>query len=277
MDKLKNSLGTVSEWSLKKISILSGRYSKQAPPNFGEIQQHLPARLLQCECKGKFIYFNFSDFSLWSTLGLSGGWTVSKSISHARLKLSFQSIENHETKDLTFYDMRNYGTFKISRQPEELLEKLESLGICWLSDKPTYEEFLAIAKKAKSSRPLGVFLMDQSKTAGIGNYILAEILYRSRLHPWAVCGDLDDTAWKDLHFHIVSVIEASYATQSPRSAYRVDPIGGADAVFQWYVYAQDICPAGFPVVRQIGPHKRTIHWVPQVQTRCIPAGFSLPG
>jgi len=33
-------------------------------------------------------------------------------------------------------------------------------------------------KAGKYKRPLCVFLMDQKKTAGIGNYVLSEALYR---------------------------------------------------------------------------------------------------
>ena len=43
--------------------------------------------------------------------------------------------------------------------------------------------------------------MDQTKTAGIGNYILAEALYAARIHPWARVGDVaqDDAVIAALH------------------------------------------------------------------------------
>ena len=44
--------------------------------------------------------------------------------------------------------------------------------------------------------PVARFLMDQSKTAGIGNYVLSETLYKAAVYPWAKCGDLDTKAWQ---------------------------------------------------------------------------------
>ncbi len=48
--------------------------------------------------------------------------------------------------------------------------------------------------------------MDQKKFSGIGNYILSEIFYRSKLNPFLSCKDLSDEQWRVLYDQIVVVV-----------------------------------------------------------------------
>lgn len=65
-----------------------------------------------------------------------------------------------------------------------LEDKLAEIGPSWLTESGPdncglqFETFLQIAEKStrrSPERPLVLFLMDQSKTSGIGNYILSEV------------------------------------------------------------------------------------------------------
>jgi formamidopyrimidine-DNA glycosylase len=60
----------------------------------------------------------------------------------------------------------------------QLEDKLESLGPAYLSGEVQAEAFLELARKS-NGRYLAVFLMDQSKTSGVGNYILSGTLMAS--------------------------------------------------------------------------------------------------
>lgn len=167
-----------SKWQLSDAKIISGRYSRAAPENWDEMITRLPAEIKQIKCKGKFIYFQCGDFYIFNTLGLSGGWSLSSSQSYTRASLVLKNVNSAKTvlqsKNLHFYDMIGYGTLKICLTKEELDKKLKSVGTCWIEEKPSFEEFLYKIKKTKPDRPLVLFLMDQSKLSGIGNYILSE-------------------------------------------------------------------------------------------------------
>lgn len=243
--------------------------------------------------RGKFIYMGFDDYSLslWSTLGLTGGWTFDPRASrHNRISLTFRQREakgtDIETK-LYFFDARNFGTFRVSFQKQELEEKLQSLGFDWLatfndasSDKVfhssqlTVNSFVALGIAAgKYKRPLCVFLMDQSKTSGIGNYILSEALYIARIHPFACSSSLSRESWVRLYNAIKEVISKSYLSQCPTEVFleMVTSSEFLDNQFQFLIYGQDKTrDIGNVVRREVGTHKRTIHWDPILQTLHCP-------
>lgn len=277
-----------SRYILDDVSFAAGRYSYEGsePKDTDKLRELIlsePARttspqtLQHVKSKGKFIWFDFGAVTLWSTLGLTGGWTFNAEKRHVRLSLAFrpadasaaESSRGEKQRRLYFYDMRNFGTLRVSLDRTELEAKLEDLGHDWLdpASRPTIEQFLALAAKAaRYKRPLAVFLMDQKKTSGIGNYVLSEVLWKTRIHPQAQCADITQEGWADIYAAIAATLEESYASQSPllssTSAYRQ---------FRFDVYAQKVSPAGTPVVRVEGPHKRTIHHCPLAQTRFQPA------
>jgi endonuclease-8 len=58
-----------------------------------------------------------------------------------------------------------------------------------------------VAKVAKSRKPIGELLMDQTVAAGVGNIYRAELLYRARLSPFRVGKDVEEktlrSIWKE--------------------------------------------------------------------------------
>ena len=121
-------------------------------------------------------------------------------------------------------------------------------------------------------------------------------------------GDLDASTWEQLYLEVTRAIRGSYREQLRQrmdggandvqaeyeaaatavadgniqwvkysGAYNV---GGDEAErkafsedseqYRWQVYRQLTCPEAYEVLRQEGLHGRTIHWVPQVQTRAAP-------
>ena len=311
-------------WYLSRITILSGRYHDKDIPNFHELNKILPIALNSVNCKGKFIFFSLDkSYSLWSTLGLSGGWTVSPLnvkpsflSNHVRLCLTFNynldddhiMMGKNQTKEISlfFYDQRNFGTFKIGTDVQELEAKLKSLGHCWLSCPPTLQQFRSIlAEKRTQTKPLAVLLMNQKKTAGVGNYLLSEILYSCRIYPWATCVQLSEEDVTELYFVTLSTVVKSYLSQTDSatkeyyyqrfcdgwiqsafhdstSANEATVAGGSlwagkeelleyiRKPFRFTVYMQSSCPRGYQISRAEGPHQRTVHWVKELQTKHAP-------
>ena len=167
-------------------------------------------------------------------------------------------------------------------------------------------------------------------------FFIFSVLYRSRIHPWAVCGDVSDEILLELYNTIVIVIYSSYLSQQPGDSYYPGLVDGNDEHdhngllskeilkknmissnslkelkeleqlllsdngtlkslksnkdktenkelksiwnskeansknFKFQVYAQRVCPLGNIIQKVEGPHKRSIHWVKSVQTKCTP-------
>ena len=265
--------------------IVSGRYTSQNPEGWTDFINMLPLELRSVQNKGKFLYFQLcSGVSIWSTLGMSGGWTL-RQHRHARLELDLLRGQTFGER-LTFYDSRNFGTFKACFDDENLRKRLTRLGPSWTEPgEVTLDVFRALLRKGgkpQRRRRLAVFLMDQTKTAGIGNYILAEALYAARIHPWACVGDVaqDDAVIAALHSAISEISMGSLEAQrgsaarraglSNSASYKRDRVfskhSGCGSGFTLHVYGKSVCPRGYKVVRdRSGPHKRTIHWVPEWQ------------
>lgn len=257
-----------NKWVLTNTTFISGRYKRGEPTNWNHLKPKLPISLVDIKCKGKFIYFNLIDnTSIWSTLGLSGHWSFSSKYSdHVRFSLDFLNTQTKETCKLYYYDQISYGTLKYCNDSIDLQKKLKQLGVCWLNDDPTFDDFYTIAMKQKSTRPLVLFLMDQKKMSGVGNYILSEVLYRSKIYPSVTCGEIQDKSdWYDIYSSIKSVINHSYHSQTPYS--QLKHVQAGSDRFHFYVYSKRICPLGYAVVRIEGAHKRTIHYVKEVQTK----------
>lgn len=253
-------------YALVEAQVRSGRYLDGArPQGWDEMSDLLPLEIEGCHSRGKFMYFTLVSkeerYSLWSTLGLTGWWSVDPTRAHTRVVLMAKCLD--DTPDaapvpLAYADMRNFGTLRFSSDQAELDAKLASLGLAWLDGECGWDAFRALAERTAArypKRPLAVFLMDQAKTAGVGNYILSEALYRARVDPFASCGALDGAGWRALHAAISAVMTESFAVQG----------SGWRQRFALRVYARAADPEGRAVVRCTGPHKRSIYYVPEVQ------------
>lgn len=112
--------------------------------------------------------------------------------------------------------------------------------------------------------------MDQSKISGVGNYILAEGLYRARLDPFAEISEINIMQRKRLFKELREVIATSYQNQG-----LTRPDGGTfrnvdgergQFEFQLQAYGQRLTPNKFPVTKEVnGPHGRTIWYSEEEQ------------
>jgi formamidopyrimidine-DNA glycosylase len=95
-----------------------------------------------------------------------------------------------------------------------------------------FRALLSKGGKAQRRRRLAVFLMDQTKTSGVGNYILSEALYEAGVHPWATVGEVaaDDGLAADLFHALRRVVGQSWASQRGRMLGRLLAEGGAGSV-----------------------------------------------
>ena len=256
--------------------------------------------ITKLSCKGKFIYIVLdqekdimrednktgNDFqrSIWITLGMTGQFvneekaqkpkplaSNSERVSTLRWYFELMDTRTNELRKIFYKDPRNFGTLRFCVSASELNEKLASLGPDLLDFENTTEEvFLAAMEKSTQNRNICKFLMDQSKIAGVGNYILSEGLYRSRLDPFAELSEISIGQRRRLFKELREVASTSYQaqglTRSNGGTYR-DTVGSRGLFeFQLQCYGQRLSPNKFPVTQEVdGPHGRTIWYVEEEQ------------
>jgi formamidopyrimidine-DNA glycosylase len=240
--------------------------AKQMRNEFNEFRQALPLTVDSVNCKGKFIYWKFSDeWVVFNTLGMSGTWRFGnlKSLKGVHFTLEFS-----DGTQAHYRDTRRFGTFKFfqTNSEAELQTKLSKIGPDMLSESVSDEFFIERLRK-KNHWNICKAIMNQQVVSGVGNYIKAEALYKARINPHAKVEDLSDDNLKDLNKQIKSVIYSSFANRGATFRDYVMPDGDVGTyAFQFEVYSKSSDPYMNRVVREETPDKRTTHWVPEIQT-----------
>lgn len=252
-------------------------------------------------CKGKFIYLTLdqgnqtinrvdeadNDYqrSIWITLGMSGHFVNEKEVANPkplasnsdlervgpRWYMELMDLQTNGSRKIYFRDARNFGTLKFCLSASELNQKLASLGPDILDYENTTEEiFLAAMEKSPQNQNICKFLMDQKKISGVGNYILSEGLYRSRIDPFADLTEISVGQRKRLFKELREIASSSYQaqglTRSNGGTYQGIDGSRGQYEFQLQCYGQRLSPNMFPVMKEVnGPHGRTIWYVEDEQ------------
>lgn len=254
------------------IEVLGGRYKKHGNPEgmskFLKIIEEEKVIINDISCKGKFIYWEFSNgWYMWNTLGMSGGWTF-KNEKHSNIKFEFKETSSQK-KDIYFRDMRNFGTLKFSDSKKKLDEKLSTLGPDMFLKETTFEVFKkALNKKqANLNKTLPELLLkDQKTVSGVGNYIKSESLYIAKISPHRKLKDITETELKGLFQAIKKVIKQSYENKgvSKRDYSDInDEKGTYHNNFLVYGLKKDL--KGNSVKTETTKDGRTTYWVPEIQ------------
>lgn len=210
----------------------------------------------------KFTFPNSQDYYLHITYGMSGGWFTSPT-KHTAFIVEYDDVG--ESKKIFFNDPRHFGTLKFVSSKQEHEKKLASLGPCILSGGLTSEIF-ARNILDKPNRTISEALMDQSVISGVGNYLKAEVLYRSEISPWRSVTDITANEYQILAKNVVDVALQSYRSQGATiSTYRTPDGSKGTTQFDFLVYSKKACPKDHPVIRDETPDGRTSHWCVQCQ------------
>ncbi len=242
---------------LNNLSIFGGRYKKHGPPiGWKKLIMKLPLKVKCVNCKGKFIWWEFfdSDYSLWNTLGMSGWWNTTKNQKHNNLVFKFSGF------NLYFNDYRNFGTVKICTL-NNLKNKLRILGPDILSNLNNFNEFINRISRKRKNTKIGNALLDQKLLSGIGNYLRADILWKSKISPFRTIENLNNNELKTLYINSVKIANRSYNIQFKKLNDYSDPIIHTNL---FYIYYREKDQYGNKVKRE-KMNNRTIHWVPKIQ------------
>ena len=248
---------------LTDIQIHSGRYSRHGPPaKMSEVLSHLPLRIESIDFFGKLIIFKLiSKEKTWwmrNTLGMSGGWK-STSSKHGHVELIT------DEGSVFFTDARNFGTIAFTDNEDEILRKIRSIGPNHLRDEISDDLFQERLCRLPNVEICSA-LMNQSLIGGIGNYIKAEILYRSGISPKRLVKDLTVDEFSRLNKSTLEVVRGSFINggASIRTYSGMDWERG-DYPFFFQIYGRSVCHQGYRVVTETTSDGRTTHWVPELQ------------
>jgi formamidopyrimidine-DNA glycosylase len=276
---------------VKQVRILKGRYKKHGKfDGYQEFIQDLPLKLLNVQSKGKFMYFTFEEnYTLFCTLGLSGGWTF-KNKDSDKYKfpeimefLNIKDIEEYRDKSLEhlnlefkfdkgslfFFDILSYGTISISKDEEKLQKKLKELGPDIMDINLTLKTFKEQLKKQEKKK-IGVVIVNQKLLSGIGNYLRADILWVAKISPHRQVKDLSDLELKKI---FQAARDLTWSEYDRKEGKRLGIISEKfksphDFSREFFVYYEEEDLDGNPVKKEElyeGSQKRMIYWVPNVQ------------
>lgn len=284
--KLKNK-------NILEINILNGRYKKHKPfDKYKELVNKLPIKLLDVKTKGKFLYIILEDnYYIFSTLGLSGGWTYESNNSdkfehplassyidqketegYLKTALAHLNIEfKTDTGSVYFYDTLSFGTMKIITDNTELEKKLKELGPDIMESTTTYDLFVErITKKTNLNKEIGIVLMNQKVISGIGNYLRADILWMSKVSPFRKVVDLEKSELKEIFYNSKLLTWGEYDRSK---AIELGIIKKSDKMpsdygRDFFVYNADEDIHNHKIKKEElyeGSQKRFIYWVPEIQ------------
>jgi formamidopyrimidine-DNA glycosylase len=138
--------------------------------------------------RGKFLLLDLGlrRKSVVAHLGMTGKF-VRLGRGDAEPRYVRASISIGRDERIVFCDARRFGQFRLLDEQEE--KRLGALGIEPLGGELTAARLHLLA--GRSRQPIKLFLMDQSKIAGVGNIHAAEALFRAGLHPEREARSLD--------------------------------------------------------------------------------------
>jgi formamidopyrimidine-DNA glycosylase len=278
VDQLYDFMKKHNNPKLIRTEFTSGRYIRHGLPDDWELlKDNLPLVWNNVNCKGKMIYFKFKNkyndtFYIKNTLAMTGSWSLKKS-KHTHLIMTFQ-YDNNTPISLYFSDPRNFGTLSIFFDEVKFIEKLNSIGQSWLSDyypnnvmigkriiQIKLNDFIEVVnKKTNFNNNIVKFLMDQSKFSGIGNYLLSEVLYDSKINPFLNICDIPKDKMIDLYNSISKIIKASYDLDgvSLKDYHGLDNQVG-EYQHNLAIYNRKQTDKGEDIIKIIGPHKRSVY------------------
>jgi formamidopyrimidine-DNA glycosylase len=112
-----------------------------------------------------------------------------------KLQLTFETPDSHIT--LAYDDVRRLGRIRlVDGDPMKELP-ISKLGFDPLHNLPGLSEFTQMVQRR--AVPIKALLLDQSFSAGVGNWVADEVLWHAKIHPGHYTNVLTDEECKEIH------------------------------------------------------------------------------
>lgn len=249
-----NSIGDI-------VVTKASRYYSSGIPNKDSIA--FPLFVTDVRPKGKKIIIECNDANwgqviLINSLGMEGKWRHSGG-KHAGIELHL------EEKVMYFHDTRHFGSFHVCFTNEEVDFVLKDVGPDLLNedvDFSDYEE--VISRKNIRNMEICAFLMNQKYFSGVGNYVMAEVLYECGILPTRKLKDLSDSDRYNLWEKSIEILKSSYYAGGLTIA-TYSNIHGEKGVFEVKCYGRKADDYGNPICSGTFSNGRTSWYCPAVQ------------
>ncbi|KAF8665157.1 hypothetical protein AX16_000622 [Volvariella volvacea WC 439] len=130
--------------------------------------------------------------------------------------IHFKDPNTNSITELAFMDARRLGRVRLCASPLEE-PPISDLGFDPILSMPEFSEFEGKVKKRTC--PIKALLLDQSFSAGVGNWVADEILYNAAVHPEQRCNTLNTGQLKAIHHHTKNVCEIAIGVNADSSKF----------------------------------------------------------
>lgn len=298
---LKNK---ISNYTLHKIEIVGGKYSRKPLKGLDEFNNELPMTIHDVNSKGKQMWFIMKKdnkiYYVMSHFGMDGRWGFDNH-KHANIVWFLKDCDGNSIP-FYFIDHRNFGTVEFLSNISDFHTKINNLGPDFLKEEFSESDLKERMKtllckggklvQKKADKNIVKILMEGQKIndgigSGLGNYLTAEILYRAKISPLKTIGEIykDDALIKSLADAIKLVTKLSYLTnitgymehikefvkdirtkvKSKKAPNYHKNVDVKGLVFSYQVYRKKLDPYDNKVETVEILKNRNMYWVPDVQ------------
>lgn len=240
-DWLRSIIGTKSFQEVK----IHGKKTGGLDVTLFQPQQGKP--LLKILCKGKRFFWRFTeDLCLSFHHMMKGHWSLEKE-AHTLLEIVFGDEEDSVH---IYYNNARFGGYEVYTTSEMYQEKLDALAPGFIGEfKMDLAEFKRRMNRFSDRKNIRRALMEQdSLCSGIGNFLVAEIMYYAEIHPKATKGDLSPEEIENLYNACELVVTSFY-----------------EKTLEKVIYKHEVCPEGYKI-KTCQMSGRTVWYVPDIQT-----------
>lgn len=199
-----------------------------------------------------------------ASLGMNGKFLYEEG-NHSHIRFD---IEDDTPFSVYFDDTRYFGKIDIIESINEA-KYFSNIGPCLkcgLNEETwfTTEEWRKIFKPKLLRRKMCDILIDQSILAGIGQYLMVEILYYSGIHPKRIGNTITNDELELIRINTQKVIKLSYQHRGFTLRDFLSP-SKKPGIYPAAVYGKKIDPNGYKVVKEKLNNGRSIHFVAELQ------------
>ncbi|KAI7904897.1 uncharacterized protein BX663DRAFT_535670 [Cokeromyces recurvatus] len=138
-----------------------------------------------------------------------------------KLLITFTDPKTKEEIYFGFRDPRRLARLRlISARDPLLVEPISKLGFDPVLNMPDFEQFKQLV--TRRAVPVKALLLDQSFSAGVGNWVADEILYQAMIHPAQYTNTLTDKELDDMYNKMKYVCELAVQVEADESKFPED-------------------------------------------------------
>ncbi len=167
----------------KKIDSVSVYYAPLIKTHTAqEFNQILVGRTVQSIDRiGKYLLFNFEEYTLISHLRMEGKYYI-KPLDSTISKHEHLRFNLNDGTCLAYNDVRKFGTFDLKLNTE-LYQTLPLSKLGLEPFNPAFDEYYLKQKFMHKKQAIKPALLDQTIVLGLGNIYVDEVLFCAKLHP----------------------------------------------------------------------------------------------